>query len=358
MIYNNIELHNVEEIVPVANGVRLQRIPEAVRKNINEKAQFRYLQPNNCEIRFVSDDPEVSVTLSSEGENNATVYFGCFDSAHKYEINKEPVTITLCMPERLRLIDKKYWKDLPFAPNVYRIILGNHKPGSAPIILHDIQGENIRPPQIEEKPAIRYLAYGTSITHGNYCSTPQLCYAAQTAWHIGADLINLGTGGSCYCEPVIADHIAERTDWDIASLAVSVNMLQHDFSVDEFKERTGYMIDKVAGANPEKLIVCITLYPFFRDLGICKVPPTKKWLYTPDEYRQALREVVDTCQLPNVHLIEGPEVFGSIGGLSFDLIHPGDNGMIELGRNLAAKLKVLYKQQIRLTEDENVCAHS
>jgi hypothetical protein len=70
MIYQDVELHNVAEVVERGDGVRLQRVPEDVRKELNEAARFRVLQPDNCELRFVSDDPEVRVTLSSQVETS------------------------------------------------------------------------------------------------------------------------------------------------------------------------------------------------------------------------------------------------------------------------------------------------
>ena len=36
MIFDNIEFHNVAELVDVGNGKRLQRVPELVRVRLNE----------------------------------------------------------------------------------------------------------------------------------------------------------------------------------------------------------------------------------------------------------------------------------------------------------------------------------
>ena len=56
MIYNNVELHNIEEVRSIQgyDGVRLQRVPEDVRLALNEGAQLRMLQPDSAEIRFVA----------------------------------------------------------------------------------------------------------------------------------------------------------------------------------------------------------------------------------------------------------------------------------------------------------------
>lgn len=334
MQYQNVELHNVAEVQPVEGGVRLQRVPEEIRRQLNEGAQMRVRQPDNCEIRFVSDSPQVRVTLSSEDETGAAVFHGVFDSRARYVIGKEPVTISIDRNSRLEELDARWWHGQPFAPQVQRIILGG--PRREPVILHGIEGGEMRPPAAEELPGRKYLAYGTSITHGFDCEGPHLSYAAQTAWHLGADLINLGVGGSCHCEPAFADYMA-GLDWDVASLALSVNM--QEFPMPEFRGRIEYLVNTVAGADTNRPVACITLYPYFRDFGISD--PGAGYGGTPEEFRQALRDVVATSPHPNVHLIEGPEILINIGGLTADLIHPSDNAMIEMGRNLAARLKPL-----------------
>lgn len=336
MIYENVELHNVAEVQPVGGGgVRLQRVPEDVRTHLNDGAKMRVLQPDNCEIRFVSDSPECQVTLSSEGETDVCVFHGPFDGGARHRIGREPTTIPLCPAERLGSLERRWWQDQPFDPAVYRLIFGGRR--REPVILHNIQGGGIRPPRPEELPGVRYLAYGTSITHGFSSEGPHLSYVGQTAWHLGADLINLGVAGACQCEPAFADYIANRTDWQIASLALSVNM--QGFAMDEFTRRVGYMVNTVAGADTARPVACITLYPYFRDFGLEN--PGEQCGGTPEEYRQALRDVVSECPHPNVHLIEGPDILTNIGGLTADLIHPSDHAMIEMGRNLAARLKPL-----------------
>ena len=57
--------------------------------------------------------------------------------------------------------------------------------------------------------------------------------------------------------------------------------------------------------------------------------------------REALRDAVAACPHPNVHLVEGAEILRDVGGLTVDLIHPADNGMIQMGENLAAALRPL-----------------
>tara|TARA_Y100000588_G_scaffold309722_1_gene334882 strand:- start:4722 stop:4859 length:138 start_codon:yes stop_codon:yes gene_type:complete len=42
-------------------------------------------------------------------------------------------------------------------------------------------------------------------------------------------------------------------------------------------------------------------------------------------------------------LIEGPDLLADIGGLTTDLIHPGDLGMIQMRQELAKRLEKLLE---------------
>ena len=337
MIYENVELKNVEEVqsVPGREGLRLQRVPEDVRLALNEGAQMRMLQPDTAEIRFVSDSPTCRVTLSSEEQTRVTVFNGLFDANQRFIIGPEPQTFEINTPDRLQRLPKEHYSNMAFSPRVFRLILGG--PQREPLFFHGIEDPGVRPPKADELPSLRYLAYGTSITHGFNAEGPHLSYVSQTARHLGADLINLGVGGAAHCEKELADYIAARDDWHIASLALSVNMLE--FSLDVFRDRVSYMVNKVAGSNPARPVACITLFTFYRDLGV-DVQPAAENAGTAHDYRQILRDVVRDCPHKNAHLIEGPEILTDITGLTGDLIHPSDNAMIEMGQNLAKKLKL------------------
>ena len=330
MIYQDVELHNIEEVrkMPGSDGVRLQRVPETVRTKLNETAQMRMLSPACAEIRFVSDRPTVRLTLSSEGWTDAVVFHGVFQSAPRFSITKKTQTIEITTPERLQQLGASLPKDMPFSPNVFRVMLA----GDA-LVFHGMEQDGIRPPRAEELPGLRYLAYGTSITHGGAATGPHLAYVSQTARRLGADLINLGVGGSAHCEHALADYIASRDDWDVATLALSVNM--GGFSLEAFSERVSYMVNTVAGADTHRPVACITLYPYYDDLD------TQDRKAHVAGRRQSLRDAVAACPHPNAYLFEGAEILSDMGGLTPDLIHPADNGMIRMGENLARKLSPL-----------------
>jgi len=336
MIHENVELHNFEQVTPQpgTDGLRPQRVPEAVRLRLNEGAQMRMLRPACGEVRLVCDGGPAQVTLSSEGMTQVVVFYGAFQVKEGYRVGKEAMTIPLAVPERLAMLDESHWEGMPFSPQVYRLMMWGD-----PIRFHRAEGDDVRPPKPEELPVLRYLSYGTSITHGASATGPHLTYVGQTARRLGADLINLGVGGSAYCEHELADYIASRDDWHIASLALSVNMVGAGFGLDEFHERVSYMVNTVAGANTARPVAAITLYPHARDFGEQFLPGDVKG--TSEEYRQELRDAVANCPHPNLRLIEGPAILTDVTGLTPDLVHPADNGMIQMGENLAKRLRGL-----------------
>jgi lysophospholipase L1-like esterase len=201
------------------------------------------------------------------------------------------------------------------------------RPG--PVHYHGIEGDGLRPPAEEYLPDRRYLAYGTSITQGNAASAQHLTYVSQCARRIGADPINLGTGGSAFCEAAIGEYIADRDDWDIATFELSVNMLNRDFSVETFRKRTRYLLDTVAASDPDRPVVAITHFPFYDDLG----GSTER----SRRFRETLRTVVETIDRPNCRLLEGPDLLDP-SGLSADCLHPAEDGMVTIGERLARHL--------------------
>jgi hypothetical protein len=325
MDHGPVELHNVAELRERPDGYLLQRVPESVRTDLNPGAQDAMQRTACTELRTVPDG-EVTVTLRAENAEVVT-FHGPFQ-ADARRIEGE-TSLALRRPEEL--------DDLPairsgdgfgtaaFDPRVTRLVLRG-----GPVVLGEVAGAG-RPPRDQELPDVRYLTYGTSITHGSAATWPHLSYAGATARRIGADLVNLGSPGSAFCEAAIADHIA-GAEWDVASLALSVNMINNGFSVDEFRERAAYLVETVAAAGP---VACITLLSFSPDITGGPRPTHES---TPAEYRGALREVV--ASVPDATLVEGRELLDP-AGLSPDLLHPGDYGMLGVAERLAPRVREL-----------------
>ncbi|CAN7449566.1 GDSL-type esterase/lipase family protein [Paenibacillus sp. LjRoot56] len=336
MILQQVMLHNFEEVVPVpgSSAVMLERIPRSVALQLRETTQSEYKRAGCSEIRFVSEDSSpVDVTLSSpDGPCKAYLYFGDFPFGF-VTLTSEP-TVVRMEPKFPYLLTHQAIQPgaLRYPRHVWRILLHDTR-----ICFHGIEGKDVRPPFREELPQLRYLAYGTSITYGAHAYVPDVTYVMQAATNLGMDLLNLGAAGSAHCEPALADYFADRKDWDIASLCISVNMLNQGVSAAEFREKTTYMADAVAGRNPGKPVICIGLFPSFNDFGLAW--PERNPVSTPQEYRETLRQVVNESGLSNLYYVDGTELLTQWNGLSHDLLHPNHQGMIEIGSRLAEQMR-------------------
>ncbi|MFC4987813.1 SGNH/GDSL hydrolase family protein [Saliphagus infecundisoli] len=333
MHHDGLEFHNVGELRGTEGGRLLQRVPEAVRSELNEGAARRMRHPAGVEIRFVPDGP-VELTLSTvpgdRPEGRVEVFWGPIQG--EGHVVGDRTTLELSPPEELADLRPEAVADLAFDPRVCRVRLpGEHRGGF--VRYHGVSGD-VRPPRPEELPDRRYLAYGTSITEGEAPSAEHLTYASQTARRLGADLVNLGSCGTAYCDRAMADHIASES-FDVATLSLSVNMVG-TFSPAEFRERAARMIDTVAGAHPDDPVAAITLFPHTRD-----VLAGNEERELAEEFREILQEIVAGTPHDNVVLLEGPELLPDVGGLTTDLVHPGDDAMIRIGENLAGELEAL-----------------
>lgn len=327
MIHEPIACHGAAHLEPKAGGLLLQRVPEPVRRALNERARQQMRTAGNMELRFAAERWPVRVKLSGRGVGWS--FFGEY-MAGAFTLSQTPAWHTFEMPERLAgaLAAGERVPAGRFAPELCRLCFDPY----GEIVFHAVEGEGVRPPAEGEVPDSCLLAYGTSITHGNRATAPYLTYPAQAAWRLGMDLVNLGSGGSAHCEPELADWIAAREDWRVATLALSVNMRAFEDAV--FEARVRHMVRTIAGSRPQRPVAAITLWPYFHDLDSGDA-------HQAEGRRRILRRVVGEAGLENLHVLEGPEMLTRFEGLTGDLIHPSPLGMIEMGEALAARLAPL-----------------
>jgi hypothetical protein len=94
------------------------------------------------------------------------------------------------------------------------------------------------------------------------------------------------------------------------------------------------MVETLAKSHPHAPIICISLFPW----GIGEY-----WMNSPahekaTEFRHALEEICRTSKQKNVYFVAGPELL-SMTGLSEDMLHPSDHGMIEIATKLVPRIK-------------------
>lgn len=328
--YPSVSLHNVAETVPAEwdkSGDRLCRVPATVGAELNEMARDRVRHPTGSEIRFVPEaGANVEITLSAPEPTQVRPFWGSFQPWEPTEIGPTPRTLTFSVPDRLRELTVTDGTGR-FDPRVCRILL-ERVPAVA---LHDVTGD-CRPPAPEELPDRRYLAYGTSITEGAAASATHTNYVTHVAQNCGYDALNFGCSGSAYCESAMAEYIASREDWDVATLAMSVNMANAEFSVAEFRDRVETFVNTIAEAHPRKPIACVTLFPYSADVTESGDADRA------EAFRAAVRDVVADAPHTNLSLVEGTDLL-DLSGLTADVLHPGDKGMEAIGDGLARHLE-------------------
>jgi len=331
MSVDSLELHNVEATVPVedSDGQGLRRVPTEVHAALSEGAQERMDAAAGVELRFVPGSEPVTLTLSASADARCFQYWGEFLHAEPELLSSEPQPVEFELPPGLDRVSEPVQETAAFDPAVCRLCFD-----SEPVQVHSVDGP-ARKPSSEELPDTTLLAYGTSITEGVASTGPHLTYPAQAARRLGIDHLNLGSAGTAYCEPELADHIAARDDWDVATLALSVNMVG-EFALETFEQRVSYMVETIASENPEKPVFAITLYPFHPDVLAELDPDTAA--ADAERFRTVLRDAVATAGCSNLQLLEGPDLLDP-HGLSTDLIHPADTGMTQIGERLARELE-------------------
>lgn len=331
MRYQNIELHNVWDILetPDVTGFTTSRLPLSIYDRINPGAVRMTKHGAGIEIRgMLEPGGEAQVTLQTLDTNCvppvAVVYHGsfCGTSVH---VNAEPTAITLRTPPKMELLQRiSADQQLPYDPRLIRVML----PAIHPIRVVKIEGDLTYPPP-DAMPKKRLLCYGSSITHGAHAISPMSTYASQCAWRLGYDLLNLGSGGSAQMDLAVAEHIATRGDWDVATFEMGINV--RTWERDRFYDAVDRFIGTIVSANPDKPIFCIDLFTCDDDFKTAETAMPM--------LRGVVQEIASKHASGRVTYVDGRSILRHPAGLQVDLVHPNDNGMAEMGRELAAAIR-------------------
>lgn len=333
MEFFGIELHNVRDLVynEDTGGYKISRMPLRITEKMIRDVAYG---ATGCELRFVPIDDEVTVKIRVVSEAKVAtvaVYYGSHQAGWRVgmrALGKEITEITVPKSpkaEILKKISAEY--RYAFSPEVVRIVL----PSGCHHEIYEVIGK-CRPPMPSELPKKKYLAYGSSITHGSLARHVSDSYAVRLSENFGCDYYNLGFAGSAKLEPQVADYIANECDFDFATLEMGINVLKMDS--DEFRRRVEYFISTVAKAHPNKTIFCIDI--FYMEDDFLYGNSAKN---LTNGHRCIVKESVEKLALPNVIHIPGLEILNGSRWLSEDLVHPNARGVEELARNLTAKIK-------------------
>ena len=324
MIFQNIEIHGCSELELLQNGAYATlRVPKAVEEHLSPMGQSQNKNCTGIEFRFVLKGEEATLHFGFEDDESGeiTVFYGDFvadwpETTKRVKGECEVKIVRNQNLERLRAIAKEYGHR--FSPDVVRLVFCGVRPK-----LIEVKGE-IELPAEEICPKCKYLAYGSSITHGSNALHPYYDYAERVAADLGADLTNFGFAGSALLQREMADFFAEKCEFDFATLEMGINILK--IEPQDYEGRVRYFVDRVARAHPKAKIFAIDVYYCESDLvGDGKA----------ECFRGILKRVVEELDLPNVVYVNGKAVLSSPAKLSAGLVHPNPDGMLEMAEKLS-----------------------
>lgn len=329
MQYQNAELFNVEvlEEDPVNGGNRLVRLPRSIIDQLNANAKRTVYYSCGCEIRFNLHSEEAIIYLSRDICGRDIMPYGVAevwqgDHQGRYQLSpqvvgqqKSAIRVRKLGTEEIKPFGSRQ-KEL-FDPELYRVFV----PYDWGTSIHGIEGE-ISLPRADQVPDRTLLCYGSSITHGGGASVPTGSYAHRLARSLGMDLRNLGLAGAAQMEEAVADYICTQ-NWSVATLELGINVLH--WSLNEFEEKARRFISRIAFANPEKPVYCISLFTSSADFNRTE---------HVREMRAIVKRIVTEFKLPRLYYIDGSSCLTDLSGLSSDGIHPANSGMVEIAGKL------------------------
>ena len=216
---------------------------------------------------------------------------------------------------------------------------------NAEVILHGIgieRGASVERPAPDH--STRVLFHGDSITHGHGVTSPRETYVWQAAQKLNCVPLNYGFGGSAWADNVVAQTIAERTDWDVLTIMIGTNSLIGSDAIGQPETAAQYIakydtyLATIRAAAPTKPILCIT--PILNRADLKRGPNRNG--ERPEAYRQGIMQVVRERRGSdaNLYFLDGLTLVNdSLFLLVTDNVHPNDAGMHRIAEGVAVALK-------------------
>lgn len=329
MIYKNVEIHNIGELIKNDNGsVSWTRIPHSVYcKMESEQGKAMCKGSTGVELRFVMKSDIVTLHMRTTGGEGAFhVYRGSIQGGWEdHEVNKnvtgefsEFVIKKSQNINHLNSVTKDF--DYQFSPEVIRVIFDR---GTYELL--DIVGD-VEPPAKEQLPQKTLLAYGSSITHGSNSIDMSHSWVSVLAHNLKMDCRNLGMAGSCLMEPELVEFIGEegvKKKWDIAVLEIGINVL--DWDCDKITDRVRNTLKQVAGRNEDKSVYVIS--PFYSYDDYRNEGKAEKW-------RKLIEQTISDLNYSNVVYINGLDLLGDMSLISADEVHPNIYGVNQIAERI------------------------
>ena len=320
-----VHMEFVSPAVPSTKLARFDRVLDIPGKG------YRWDNPG-ARIRFRTDATHVKALLyfnelhiSTSARNSQGLYFidgstqpGWTFHTKSAQTKRVPETVEVTMSAAGAAGFHDYEIILPYGDSV------------------DFQGVEVNAAARLEPPparsAMRYVAYGDSITHGFTASAVDKTYPYQVAKKMGWQLVNLGLGGRA--SNVSDAHVVKSLKADVISVLMGVNDWQGAGPVERYRSNMTGFFDAIRAVQPSVPIYYLT--PLW-------VPPSwtpKSQAAELETYRKVAREIVAARKDPNLHLIEGLDLIDHDANL-FDAVavHPNDRGFAQMAERLANQMQ-------------------
>ena len=210
-----------------------------------------------------------------------------------------------------------------------------------------ISGKELRP---EPDHRIRWLTYGSSITHCIAADSPAQTWPAVAAREMDVNLISMGLSGNCHLESLIASYIRDQQA-DIMTLKLGINVYGvESMNARAFEPAVIGLVKTIREKNPLAPIALIT--PIIAPLR----EETENSLgMTLEDYRECVRDAFQCLKTANpgenLFLFEGKNLFGEDDvSMLPDSLHPDAEGYRVLGSRVAALVLPKLLPQTRVTK--------
>ena len=344
MIYKNIEIFNIEEIVELPDGsFTWRRVPKWTEDTLEKGDQsLRYSRGfTGVELRFIPKSESVTIRLAKVKDDGVDssfcIYRGSFQGYYEdYAKSKtlttmEPMDVVIRQhnnPERLAKM--KALTNTGWDPQVVRVRFDR---GLFRIL--DIIGD-VEPPKKEQGPKKTLMTYGSSITVGMDAMTASTAWASILAQKLKWDLMNKGFAGSCMLEYDMAEYLAqlgERGAYDAGILELGINAMT--YPEEKVYDRVEHILRQVVGRNPDK--------PFF---VVSPFLAPNDWAGDGEngrKWRRIIPEVVEKLNYVNLTYINGRDILNEVEFFAADGLHPSVYGHMEIAQKMYQRVKEVLK---------------
>ncbi len=290
------------------------------------------IAPAGVRINLISDTSSLVVDLDSpfrEGEED--VYFP-----------REPWSLDLLvdgiMHQRITQPPEDFGTQLQFI----NIPSGEHR---LELYVDHVQPVRIKKIQIDDQATAKpfedtrpkWLAYGSSITHGRQADGPSEVWPVLVANQLGLNLTSMGYGGNCHLEPMVTRLIRDR-DVDFISTCVGINVQGGlSYSPRTFRAAVIGMIQTIREGHPTTPLMVVS--------PICS-PPLETEANNVGLSLCVMREnILEAVQIfekygdKNIYYHDGLKLFGPEQVHTMpDEVHPDPQGIHLLAQRYAEQV--------------------